>query len=269
MDLATILGVFLGISLILAAILTQGSLLTFWSFTSLLIVLGGIIAATLINYPLSHIISVMKVVKVVFKGNSHRTDEVIKILVRYAEIARREGLLSLEEEVEESDDEFLKRGMRLVVDGADPELIKNILRTEILMLEERHKVGAGIFEAMGASAPAFGMLGTLMGLILMLKKINNPAALGPGMALALITTFYGSLLANLIFLPIAGKLKLRSSEEIIAKEIIIEGILSIQAGENPRVVAEKMKAYLNPGEKEAVAAMLDAERKKVYGSVEA
>lgn len=259
MDISTIIGIVLGVLLILAAILSEGSLLTFWSFSSVLVVLGGVTAATLINYPLSQVISVMKVVRVAFKGEDKRPVQMIVYLVAMAERARREGLLALENEVEESDDEFLKKGIQLIVDGTDPELVRAILETEISMMEERHRLGAGIFEAMGASAPAFGMLGTLIGLILMLKKINDPSALGPGMALALITTFYGVILANLIFLPIAGKLKLRSNEEMFVKEIVVEGILSIQAGENPRIVAEKMKAYLHPLEK----VMLEEERRKI------
>ena len=258
MDISTIIGIFLGISLILAAIMTEGSLFTFWSLSSILVVVGGITAATLINYPLAQVISVMKVVRIAFKGEDKKPVQMILSLVSLAEKARREGLLALENESEQSDDEFLKKGIQLIVDGTDPELVRAILETEISMMEERHKLGAGIFSAMGASAPAFGMLGTLIGLILMLKKINDPSALGPGMALALITTFYGVVLANLIFLPIAGKLKLRSNEEIFVKEIVIEGVLSIQAGENPRIVAEKMKAYLHPKEK----LMLEEERKR-------
>lgn len=258
MDISTIIGIILGISLILAAILNEGSLLTFWSFSSVMVVVGGVIAATLINYPVAQIISVMKVVKVAFKGEDRSPVQMILCLVNLAEKARREGLLALENEAEQNDDEFLKKGIALIVDGTDPELVRAILETEISMMEERHKLGAGIFTAMGTSAPAFGMLGTIIGLIMMLKKINDPGALGPGMALALITTFYGVVLANLIFMPIAGKLKLRSNEEMFVKEIVIEGVLSIQAGENPRIVAEKMKAYLHPKEK----LMLEEERKK-------
>ena len=265
MDLATIIGIILGISLILTAIMTQGSLLIFWSLSSTLVVLGGVIAATLINYPLSHIVSVMKVVKVAFKGEVQQPVDVIIQLVSLAEKARREGLLSLENEVDEYDDEFMKKGIHLVVDGTEPDLVRNILETEITMMEERHRTGAGIFDAMGASAPAFGMLGTLIGLILMLKNINDPSSLGPGMALALITTFYGSLLANLIFLPIAGKLKLRNSEEILNREIIIEGVLSIQAGENPRIVSEKVKAYLHPREKAILDEERTLKRREMYG----
>lgn len=259
MDIATITGTILGIALVVISILLEGSLLTFWSLSSVMIVLGGVIAATLINYPLHEVISVMKVVKIAFKGNSERPIQLIEKMVAMAQRARREGLLALDNEIEEIEDEFLKKGIQLIVDGTDPELVRNILETEIEMMEDRHKIGYGIFDAMGASAPAFGMLGTLIGLILMLKQIDDPDTLGPGMALALITTFYGSVLANLIFLPIAGKLKLRSREESLNKEIVIEGILSIQAGENPRIVAEKMKAFLNPKDKE----LLDQRREEV------
>lgn len=264
MDFATITGVILGIVLILISIKTQGSLLTFWSFSSVLVVVGGVLAATLINYTLSQVISVMKVVKIAFKTRSYEALEIIRLIVSLAEKARREGLLALENDIEEYEDEFIKKGIQLIVDGNDPELVRNVLQAEIIMMEQRHKIGYGIFEAMGLSAPAFGMLGTLIGLILMLKNLNDPSALGPGMALAMITTFYGSLLANLIFNPIAGKLKLRSNEEILHKEIVIEGVLSIQAGENPRIVAEKMKTFLTPEEKE----LLDEDRKKVMSGAE-
>lgn len=249
MDIATIFGVVLGIALIIFAILVEGDLTTFWSLSSILIVCGGVISATLIHYPLSQVISVMKVVRVAFKGEEQDHVNIIMMLVNMAKNARREGLLALETELDQIEDSFLKKGLELVIDGADPELVRTILQTEVYMMEDRHKSGAAIFESMGASAPAFGMIGTLIGLVMMLKKIKDPAALGPGMALALITTFYGALLANLLFIPIAGKLKLRSIEETLTKEIMIEGILSVQAGENPRMVAEKMKAFLNIEEK--------------------
>lgn len=246
MDHTTVGGIILGIALIVIAITVEGSLLTFFSFSSLLIVVGGVIATTLINYPISYVVTVIKVVRVAFKNNTEDAVNVIAMLVSLAEKARREGLLALENEVEDSENEFLKKGIQMVVDGTDPEIIRCVLETEISMMEERHEIGFGMFEAMGTSAPAFGMLGTLIGLILMLKQIEDPSSLGPGMALALITTFYGSILANLIFLPIAGKLRLRSKEEVLTKLIILEGVLSIQAGENPRLVAEKMKAFLHP-----------------------
>ena len=175
-----------------------------------------------------------------------RAEEIIGSIVNLAEIARREGLLALEDAAYQLEDQFMKRGILLIVDGTDPELVKNILETELVYLEGRHKEGQGIFETMGSLAPAYGLLGTIIGLINMLGQIDNPDAIGPGMATALVTTFYGSLFSNLIFLPIAGKLKVKNQEEVLLKEVMIEGILSIQAGENPRIIEEKLNAFLSP-----------------------
>lgn len=245
-DIATLLGAVFGIVIIVVSILFQGNLSAFWSVSSLFIVLGGTLAATLINFPLPQVVGTVKIMRIAFNNHPTEPGEIIGTLVAFAEKARREGLLALEAEAEVLDEPYLKKGIELIVDGTDPELVRNILETELNFVEERHKQGAYIFESMGASAPAFGMLGTLIGLILMLTKLDDPSAIGPGMAVALITTFYGSLFANLFFLPIAGKLKIRSGEEILNKELMLEGILSIQAGENPRIVAEKMKSFLNP-----------------------
>ncbi|NLW24695.1 MAG: flagellar motor protein [Clostridia bacterium] len=252
MDLATIIGVISGIVLIVVSIEISGDLISFWSFSSVLIVLGGTIAATLINFPLNKVIGTFKVARIVFQNQTLEPDKTISILVNFAEKARREGLLALEADAEELEEPFLKKGIQLIVDGTDPELVRNILETELTFMEERHKQSANIFEAMGASAPAFGMLGTLIGLIIMLGHLDDPSMIGPGMAVALVTTFYGSILANLIFLPIAGKLKVRSNEEALNKILMLEGILSIQAGENPRIVAEKMKSFLEPSLREKI-----------------
>ncbi len=252
MDLATIIGVISGIVLIVVSIEISGDLINFWSFSSILIVLGGTIAATLINFPLNKVIGTFKVARIVFQNQTLEPDKTINILVSFAEKARREGLLALEADAEELDEPFLKKGIQLIVDGTDPELVRNILETELTFMEDRHKQSANIFEAMGASAPAFGMLGTLIGLIIMLGHLDDPSMIGPGMAVALVTTFYGSILANLIFLPIAGKLKVRSNEEALNKILMLEGILSIQAGENPRIVAEKMKSFLEPSLREKI-----------------
>jgi len=246
MDLATVAGVVIGVVLLIGSILVEGSLSTFWSVSSLMIVLGGTMAATLINFPLAQVIGTIKILRIAFRNHTTEPVEIIDTLVKFAEKARREGLLALEVETEVIDEPFLKKGVELIVDGTDPELVRNILETELSFIGERHKQGAQIFENMGGSAPAFGMIGTLIGLILMLRNLEDPSTIGPGMAVALITTFYGSLFANLIFIPIAGKLKIRSSEEILNKELMIEGILSIQAGENPRIVSEKMKSFLDP-----------------------
>jgi chemotaxis protein MotA len=164
----------------------------------------------------------------------------------YAKRARREGILSLEPLIKEIDDEYLKKGLQLTVDGLEPELIRDILETEIAYLEERHGSGADVVSVMGAFAPALGMIGTVIGLILMLQTMSDPSTIGPSMAVALITTFYGAILANLVFNPLAGKLRTRSKEEVLIREMILEGVLSISKGENPRVIEEKLNSYLPP-----------------------
>jgi len=258
MDRSTVLGIIAGLILLAIAIQIEGSLLAFWSLSSLLIVFGGAFCATLVNFSLEQVLGMGKVLKIAFHDVSEKPLEVIGDMVDMAGKARREGLLALEDGIQDARNDFLKKGIQLIIDGTDPDLVRNILETDIIMMEERHKIGIGIFSSLGATAPAFGMLGTLIGLILMLGDLNNPDALGPGMALALITTFYGALFANLIFNPIAGKLKLKSRDEAMIKEIVIEGVLSIQAGENPRIVAEKMKSFLYPEQKE----LLEARRKR-------
>lgn len=246
MDLATVIGIISGLVLFVWAIYMGGTLKAFIDIPSAMIVLGGIMASVLINYPLSKLIDVAKILKIVFIEKKTEPTALIETIVKLAETARREGLLALEDAAYKLEDDFLKKGILLVVDGTDPDLVRSILETELTFLEERHREGQGIFETMGANAPAFGLIGTIIGLINMLKNLDDPSAIGPGMAVALITTFYGSLLANLIFLPIAGKLKVRSNEEILLKEVMIEGMLSIQAGENPRIIEEKLKAFLAP-----------------------
>jgi len=246
MDVATLAGVVAGIGLLTWGMAMGGSLKAFWDVPSVLITLGGTFSATLIAYPLPQIVGVAKILRKVIVSRVEDPSEVIHRLVRFAEKARREGLLSLEEEAEALEDPFLKKGIQLVVDGTDAELVRSMMETEISFLEERHRAGQAMFETMGALAPAFGMIGTLIGLIQMLRSLDRPEKIGPGMAVALVTTFYGAVLSNLIFIPIAGKLKVRSAEEILIKEVMIEGILSIQSGDNPRIVEEKLKAFLAP-----------------------
>lgn len=249
MDISPIAGLVAGVILLVIGMTSGqglGGLRAFYDFDSILIVLGGTFAGILINYPLSQLKEVVKTVRVAFSKSKNNPQIVINTLVSFAEKARREGLLALEEEAQRLDEPFLQKGIQLIVDGTDPELVRNILETELAFLEDRHSSGQSIFETAAALAPAFGMIGTLIGLIQMLKALDDPNAIGPGMAVALVTTFYGSLLANLIFTPIAGKLKIKSSEEIMLKEVMVEGMLSIQAGENPRIVEEKLKAFLSP-----------------------
>lgn len=250
MDIATIAGIIAGIAFIVTGILLNGDLGSFYDLPSIAIVLGGTVASTLIAYPLEAIVSMFKASKKLFSTYQTNPNDIIVKLMELANIARREGLLALEESVQEEDDAFLKKGILLIVDGTDPELVKNILETELHFIEERHSQGQGVLKTMGSYAPAYGMVGTLIGLINMLKILDEPESIGPSMAVALVTTFYGTVLANLLFLPAAEKLKNRSDVEILYKEIVLEGILSIQAGENPRIIEEKLKAFLSPKDRD-------------------
>lgn len=244
MDLATILGAIIGIVLIGSSIILGGDAIIFVHLESALIVLGGTLASTMISYSFKDIMNIPHLVRIALTDIKINEREVIDILVGFAEKARREGLLALEQDAMEIEDEFLQKGIQLVVDGTDPELVRSILETKLIFLEERHTRGRRIMDTMGSLAPAFGMIGTLIGLIQMLSQLDDPTNLGSGMAVALITTLYGSLLANMFCIPLANKLKEKSEMEILLKEVMIEGILSIQAGENPRIVEEKLAAFL-------------------------
>ena len=246
MDIATLVGIVLSFALVLSAILMGGSLSIFINVPSMMIVIGGTIGATMINYPLPDILKVVNVVKKAFFMKNMKANELIAQFVELAGIARREGILALETKIGEMDDEFMKKGMQLSVDGLEPAAIKEILETEIEAIQDRHKLGAEIFTTLGTFAPALGMIGTLIGLVQMLQTMNDPSTIGPAMAVALLTTFYGAVMANILFLPIAGKLKNRSSEEVMMKDLMTEGIISIAKGENPRVIEQKLNAYLPP-----------------------
>lgn len=245
MDIATIIGAIACVLLVLVSILSSADLGTFIDLPSLLLVLGGAIAATLMCFPLGHLKRLFKVVTKVLLTKPTDGLEQVRSLVRLAEVARRDGILSLENHLNDgSYDEFMVRGLRMAIDGQDPTVIQTAMEQEVETIMERHGVGKSLFETLGKYAPAFGMLGTIMGLIIMLQNMDDPEALGPGMALALITTFYGSLFANVVFLPIADKLGTRSEEEIATKLLIIRGVMSIQSGDNPRIVQQKLMAFL-------------------------
>jgi len=246
MDIATLVGIVLSFALVFSAIMMGGSLSIFINIPSVMIVVGGTLGATMINYPLPDILKVTKVVKNAFFMKKMTANELIATFVDLAGIARREGILALESKLNEMDDEFMKKGMQLSVDGLEPAAIKEILETEIDAIQDRHKLGAEIFTTMGTFAPALGMIGTLIGLVQMLQTMSDPSTIGPAMAVALLTTFYGAVMANLMFLPIAGKLKNRSSEEVMMKDLMTEGVISIAKGENPRVIEQKLNAYLPP-----------------------
>jgi len=246
MDIATIIGLVSGIALVMITIMMGGNVLLFVNLPSVILVMGGTIAATLINFPLSDVLSVFNSAKNSFIHRAESAEHLIEKLVEFATVARREGILALESHAEDVGNDFLQRSVQLAVDGTAPELIKDILTTEIAFMEDRHAMGQGILNAMALFAPAFGMIGTLIGLIQMLATLDDPSKIGAGMAVALITTLYGALMANMFFLPLAGKLKVRTSMELLQKEVIIEGVLSIQSGDNPRVVEQKLKAFVSP-----------------------
>lgn len=249
-DIMTVLGLVLGIGFILASILVEGNPVIFWSPSSIMITMGGSFAALLINFHLEQIKLVFRVTKQAFLEKKKDPQEIISFFHELAQKARREGLLALEDDIVELDDPFLRKGLQMMVDGMEPEIIKDILTTEVEAQCGRHKLGQELFRSWGALAPAFGMIGTLIGLIQMLVSLDDPSAIGPGMAVALITTFYGALFANLILIPMAGKLAIKSDEEVLVKGIMMDGILAIQSGINPRILEDKLKAYLAPGERE-------------------
>jgi chemotaxis protein MotA len=246
MDLATIIGIVLAFGLVFAAIANGGGVLAFIDLTSMLIVLGGTLGATLVNYPLGSVYGVVGVIKNAFFTTTEKPTDIIKRFLEYANRARREGILSLEPLLKEIKDEYLRKGLQLTVDGLEPQTIQEILETEISSLEERHESGAEILSVLGSFAPAMGMIGTVIGLVKMLKTMDDPSTIGPAMAVALITTFYGAILANLVFIPLAGKLRNRSKEEILLREMVLEGVLSISKGENPRIIEEKLNSYIPP-----------------------
>ncbi|QGY39245.1 motility protein A [Pseudodesulfovibrio cashew] len=246
MDLGTIIGIVLSFGLCVAAILSGSSLIIFISVPSFLIVVGGTIGAAMVNYPLGYVIGVIGVIKNTFFSSLEAPVEIIERFKDYANRARREGILSLEPLIKEIDDEYMRKGLQLTVDGLEPQTIQEILETEITYLAERHSTGADVVAVLGTLAPAMGMIGTVIGLVQMLQTMSDPSTIGPAMAVALLTTLYGAILANLVFNPMAGKLKARSKEEQLLREMIMEGILSISKGENPRIIEEKLNSYLPP-----------------------
>ena len=213
---------------------------------SFIITVGGTFACILAMNPIRDFISGLKSFTLVLKTPTLDTPQIIKKIIDLSNIARKEGLLSLEEAAADLDDPFLKKGILLIVDGTDPELVRGILETELTCIEDRHKKRIDFWMNIAAMGPAWGMIGTLIGLILMLQNLSDASTVGPNMATALITTLYGSMLANWIGTPVATKLKANSENETMVKEIMIEGLLSIQAGENPRVIEEKLKSFLAP-----------------------
>jgi chemotaxis protein MotA len=245
LEKTTIIGLGAGVGCIVISILLSGDLGSFFDAASIFVVLGGTIASTIASYPGKMLKSLKTVYTMAFKQKQIDLYQDIEMIIKIANVARREGLLALEDAVGEVDNPFLQKGIMLIVDGADGELVKNILETEIAFIQERHTQGQSIINSMAAYAPAYGMIGTLIGLILMLKNLSDSASLGPNMAVALVTTFYGVIFANLVFTPISKKLKVMSDAEALQKELYMEGLLSIQDGENPRIIKDKLTAFIS------------------------
>ncbi len=258
MDIASLVGLLMAAVLVVYGIVAKdgfGAMMGFLDYQSALITFGGALMGIMVTQSsIPVFIQRLKSISLIFKVQAVNELETIQTVIKLSNVARKDGLLQLEEMENGMDDAFMKKGLLLIVDGTDPELVRSILETELSSIEERHKANIGFWEALAAAGPAWGMIGTLIGLINMLGKLQDMATVGPNMAIALITTLYGSLLANWICTPVANKLKDNDGAELKQKEILVEGLLSIQAGENPRVIEEKLKSLLAPNRREELNA---------------
>ena len=256
MDIATLIGILCSFALVtIAMVMGEGSFfekfMTFIDIPSIFIVFGGTLGATLTSTPMANLANLGKILKNAFFSKPVDTRIVIDQFIDYANRARREGILTLEGPIRNIDDEYLRKGMQLTVDGLEPQVIEEIMYGEIENLETRHQRGIDIVNALATFAPALGMIGTVIGLVRMLKTLDDPSTIGPAMAIALITTFYGAILANLLFIPLANKLRTRSAEEVQLREMQLQGILAIAKGENPRLIQEKLNSFQPPNQRRA------------------
>jgi len=254
MDIATILGFVLGFVVIIGTMLYEGNLAVFFNIPAFAIVFGGMTCATMIHFSMGQFLGIFSVIKKTIFHKTSPAPELIQKMVNYAAINRRDGALALEQEIPKIKDGFLAKGMQMLIDGQDEEAIRELMELEIQYTQERHGMGKKILEFMGSSSPSFAMVGTLIGLVNMLSKMDDPSKIGSGMAVALVCTFYGALVANLVFLPMAGKLGQHSKVETINMEMILEGICAIARGENPTAVREKMQVFVSFKRREQVKA---------------
>jgi chemotaxis protein MotA len=247
MDIATIIGLLLSFSMMYASIVMGGGRLSsFWDTASVLMVFGGTAGAILMAFPLKTLLKAPKAMLKIVLNKADNPKDTIALIVSLAETARKDGLLALESRIEEIKNPFVKLGIQMAVDGTRPEVIEDVLRTDMESMALRHKEGKSVVDQVGRFGPAFGMIGTLMGLIIMLGNMSDPSKIGAGMAVALITTLYGAVLSNAMFLPFAEKLAFVSKQEIIGREIAIRGIMALQSGENPRLIEQKLRTWLAP-----------------------
>lgn len=250
MDIASLVGLLLAIGLIVGSMLMGTAPITaFIDIPSMMVVVGGAIAAALICFPLKSMLSAPKVMLKVVLNKNENVAELIKQIVALAETARRDGLLALESEVDNIENPLVRTGIQMAVDGSTPETVEEVLRTEVNAISTRHREGKSIMDQLGRFAPAYGMIGTLMGLIMMLSDMSDPSGIGAGMAVALITTLYGAIVANVVFSPFAEKLGLLSKKELLGMEIAIRGVMAIQSGESPRAIDQKLQTFLPPAQR--------------------
>ena len=257
MDLASLIGVVMGVVLMLLGIITSGGINTIVNFVdapSFFITIGGSFMAVFATCTIPEFVGGLKCYTLIFKAADFDMKGIIKSIVDLSNTARKEGLLALEEAAGNIEDAFMKKGVMLIVDGTEPELVKSIMEAEIDAMDTRHKKNFSIFDDIAGQGPAWGMIGTLLGLVNMLNDMSDASKIGPSMAVALITTLYGSVVANWLCFPVVGKLKKRNDQEYMLKSVVIEGLLSIQAGENPRVTEEKLKSFLAPPDRAAYEA---------------
>ncbi|WP_312651462.1 MotA/TolQ/ExbB proton channel family protein [Proteiniclasticum sp.] len=245
---SAVIGLASGTVLLIWSIMSSGDIMSFVHLPSMATTLGGSFAALVISFPMKDLMKVPKILKMLVNTPEQDRVRLITMFSELARKARRDGLLALEDDLNNMEDEFLVSGLQMVVDGIEPDIIREILTLKMETTERRHRMGQSIFTKWAELAPAFGMLGTLVGLVVMLADLQDASSIGSGMAVALITTFYGSLLANLIFIPIASNLSVQTNEEMVSKEMAIEGVIEIQAGTNPRILEEKLMTYLSPEE---------------------
>lgn len=257
MEIGMLIGLIGGLVLTLISILLNGdmqvsAIISFIDIPSFMITVGGAVTATITAFPLNKFTNALKSVGKIAKPAVIDPTNAIKEIIDLANLARREGLLALDEKAGAIEDQFLKKAVMFVVDGTDPEVVRNVLETEVSFIEDRHKEVVEVWDFIGTQTPAWGMIGTLVGLVMMLQNMDDPSSIGPSMAVALITTFYGSFFANYLAAPFANKMKLYSKQEMVVKEIIIEGILAVAAGENPRMIEEKLKVFISPSLRDGI-----------------
>jgi chemotaxis protein MotA len=247
MDIATLFGIIVGFSLVIGAIFMGGAVAVFVNIPGMMIVIGGTFASICVTFPLEEVLQAFRGGLQVFGAKRVKPQEVVNTMVRIAEISRREGLIALENI--QTENALLKKACQLIADNADPALIRDTVMIEIATMKRRHNISIAVFKRLGGFAPAFGMIGTLIGLVQMLSGLDDPKSIGPAMAVAILTTFYGAVLANLLFNPISGKLKARTLQEEVHLNIIFEGAKSILENNNPRMVYEKLSSFIPPSER--------------------